>query len=427
MSESSLLEYIKEGFELDSDFYDAIRFNIGKVLYQNGEYYRGNKEKVKLSFRQKIRNFEIKIINNLKIIITNNKKIRNKPKILSSAYFYTNAELMKLGYNVYRPVWSTTIKKIFIGNRSLYKESERIRNVLNKGTFRKILSKEFQGRVESYRKNLKEYYSKQNIKALIVPFDISFFPNIAIKIFQELEIPTFVFLHGIPARYDKYDNNRADYLIVWGGFLKEMCVKTGAIKEKVFVSGHPNYKNNPPTKLRFDFSDILIITKGVSGSASTTTAHNMSDRGNIILYLFKIQKVLIELGVKSVRYRPHPLEKISWYEKFLDPNFFILDQETLIPSLKKSSLVIGPGSTVFIEALYHGVNYILYEPSINGVDIINHPIVPPFDGSISEILVAKNEGQLKDILENKKVVDLSIFNQIIKMPFDLSFIKKLIN
>ena len=132
------------------------------------------------------------------------------------------------------------------------------------------------------------------------------------------------------------------------------------------------------------------------------------------------------LGIKKVRFRPHPSENPSWYLKFLDLSFFKLDTVNLEESLKKSTLVIGPSSTVLLEALYFDVNYVVYEPSQNNISLMNDLLYPPFDGAYPEIPVAKNEDDLKSILENKRIITYSVIHKFIKTPFNLDFIKDLI-
>jgi hypothetical protein len=88
--------------------------------------------------------------------------------------------------------------------------------------------------------------------------------------------------------------------------------------------------------------------------------------------------------------------------------------------------VIGPTSTVFLEALYYGVNYVCFEPSIEDIDLLNFPLVPPFDGSDERVPIAKNEDELEKIIKRKILVNLEVFDDYIKTPFDLSFIKTMI-
>lgn len=152
----------------------------------------------------------------------------------------------------------------------------------------------------------------------------------------------------------------------------------------------------------------------------------LTDRGNLILYLYMVQSVLKKFGVKRVRFRPHPSENSAWYFKFIDKDFYQVDHENLQKSLQKSTIVIGPTSTVFLETLYNGVNYVCFEPSWNGMDLTNFELVPPFDGSDERLPVAKNEEQLECIIKEKTKVDISIFNEYIKTPFDLSFVKSMI-
>ena len=129
----------------------------------------------------------------------------------------------------------------------------------------------------------------------------------------------------------------------------------------------------------------------------------LSDRGNLVVCLLSIQKILQQFNVKNVRLRPHPSENINWYMKFLDKDFFISQAGSLSQSLSKTSLVIGPVSTVFFEALYYKTNYLVYEPSTDNINILNHTIEPPFDKSENRIPVAYDEVTLFKFLKEKNV------------------------
>jgi hypothetical protein len=94
--------------------------------------------------------------------------------------------------------------------------------------------------------------------------------------------------------------------------------------------------------------------------------------------------------------------------------------------LGAASLVIGPTSTVFVEAIYHGVNYLFYEPQENKIDIMENPLVPPFDGSDAKLPTATNEEELSAMIKNKTMMDKTIFNDYIKTPFDIDFVKDII-
>jgi hypothetical protein len=152
----------------------------------------------------------------------------------------------------------------------------------------------------------------------------------------------------------------------------------------------------------------------------------LANRANLILYLYSLEKILRRFGIKSVRFRPHPSENADWYLKFLNKDFYKLDRGNITESIQKSTLVIGPTSTVFLESLYYGINYVVYEPAIKNIDLVNCPLVPPFDGEDLKVPVAKDETGLEYILKNKVMVDPSWFDDYITTPFDLSFVKNLI-
>ena len=178
--------------------------------------------------------------------------------------------------------------------------------------------------------------------------------------------------------------------------------------------------------LKFSLEDILVITKTVSGAPPCSNEIRLSDRGNLLLFLYSIENVLKMLGVKAVRFRPHPSENPEWYLEFINSDFYRLDTSSLQESIQRSSLIIGSNSTVFLESIYYGVNYLIYEPSIDNVDLVNDLLVPPFDGSDSRIPVAKSEEELKYLLINEYRIDPAFFHEYIKTPFDISFVRQLI-
>jgi len=250
--------------------------------------------------------------------------------------------------------------------------------------------------------------------------------RIAIKVFKEIQKPSFLFSHGLPARYSSIADDRTDYLIVWGEKIKQHYIANGYSSNKIYVSGHPYYQALKKKELRFSLNNILVITKPLPGTQPYNDRSIYFDRGNLILYLYSIQTVLRKFGIKSVRFRPHPSENGLWYLQYIDTDFYQLDNDNLIDSLNKSYLIIGSTSTVILEAIYYGVNYVVYEPAINGVTLNGLPVVPPFDGTDSRLPVAKNEDELYSIIKDKITVDISIWNDYIKTPFDISFIKTLI-
>ncbi len=66
------------------------------------------------------------------------------------------------------------------------------------------------------------------------------------------------------------------------------------------VCGHPKYDKYQLSleNIVFDTSDILVITKSAPGSPPQNDPI-LYDRGNLILYLNTIQKVLNNIGIKK--------------------------------------------------------------------------------------------------------------------------------
>ncbi|MFN4152659.1 MAG: hypothetical protein ACK4IX_17080, partial [Candidatus Sericytochromatia bacterium] len=270
-------------------------------------------------------------------------------------------------------------------------------------------------------------YKHKNVKALFLAQDMNFFQKIIIKAFKENNKKSFIFLHGLPARYNNIDDNRTDYLLVWGDKIKENYINKGVDKNKIFSVGHPLYQKYERKNLRFSLDNILVITKSLPGAPISSDEELLfQDRSRILLYLYSIQNTLSKFGVNNVRLRVHPSENINWYMKYVDKKFYTPDYNNLKESIEKSTLLIGPMSTLLLESIYYGVNYLLYEPNYEGYSLLNEKIVEPFDGSDKNIPVAKNEDELYEILKERVLVNPDCFHDYIKTPFDIKFIKDLI-
>ncbi|MEP6681996.1 MAG: hypothetical protein ABJA35_02005 [Parafilimonas sp.] len=425
MEKISLLSFIKQEQILNDYWYDCLRYELDKHVYYYGNHYKRSLETVqsnkieKVKFDLKIAAAKLKVKPSVKIVDKSN------PVIISNAYFNFNAELSKAGFTVIQPPWAVDRSDWKYYDADILSLCLKIKRLFEFAEFNYLISKEFIQLLEKFCSLFKSFISKKNIRSLVVPNDEGFFGNISIKIFKELKLPTFIFLHGLPGRYNSIDENRSDFLIVWGKKMKEIYMQNGMTKDKIFVSGHPKYQKQNKKTIEFSLSNILVLTKTIPGSPHSTGVV-LSDRGNLIVYLLSIQKILKKVGVKNVRLRPHPSENINWYMKFLDRNFFIRDTNNLTQSLNETSLIIGPISSVFLEAMYYKINYLVYEPVINNTNILNNTIVPPFDGSDSRIAVAYNEETLFNFLKSEKCADDSILTDYLQMPFDVSFIKPLI-
>ncbi len=425
LSKISLLSYLKNEQVLNDYWYDCLRYELDKHIYYYGNHFRRSLEAVQESKIEKTKYIFKKVISKIKTNASLKSIDKTKPVIISNAYFNFNEELSKLGFTVIRPPWTTDRNEWGYYHTEIVNLCVTIRSFFEQADFNYLISREFIHILEKFSSLFKKFIIEQNVRALVVPNDESFFENISIKIFEEFKLPTFNFLHGLPTLYNSIDENRTNYLIVWGERIKEMYVASGMEESKILVSGHPKYQKIIEKPIKFSLNNILVLTKTIPGSPHSNGVI-LSDRGNLIVYLISIQKVLQKSGVKSVRLRPHPSENINWYMKFLDRNFFIPDTKNLSDSLKATSLVIGPVSSVFLEAVYYQINYLVYEPVINKKNILNRNIPKPFDGSDNRIAVANDEETLFRFLSEQKCVDPHLLTDYYKTPFDVSFMMHLI-
>lgn len=421
MENFNLLDYIGNNNVINDETIDALKYELSQHIYYYGENFKNPRENALKS------NFIKGVLKRLFLytkILNIKRNAGNSRNILSNAYFTVNDELRKLGYSVFSPSWRPIDRKI-LSDWNIYNKSKKIDLKLRHANFKELISDDFISLIDDFKEELLHFCRRQNLIALFVPNDMSFFENISIKVASLSDVPSFIFLHGIPGQYNKIDDNRSDYIIVWGNRIRENYIAEGFKPDKIFVSGHPYYKKFKIAPLRNSFESILVLTKATCGGQFSNDVV-LSDRGNSILYLYSIKKVLQNFGIKKVKLRPHPSERAEWYLQYIDTNFFSIDEDNLSKSLNESSLVIGPTSSVFLESIYYGVNYVVYEPSKDGKDLINLPLVPPFNGCDERVVFASNEEDLSYVLKNRLRIGDSVFNDYIKTPFSLSFVKNLI-
>lgn len=426
MKNSCLLDYLKNNSPVDKTKLDLLKYELDQRIYYYGEHFKYAKESelaISKTFKWRLKYF-FKDIYTFYLLVRR-AKLSNKDIVISNAYFSVNEKIEELGFEVLRPMHSLVIGKKTVGNFKIIKEFIRIDRKIRTSDLNELISDNFLNKLDIFIDNLSLYYKSINTKALIVPNDMSFFEQLNILAFKKINKPSFVFLHGLPGRYNIYDENQTDYLIVWGKKIKDNYVNAGFNPEKILISGHPFYNQLSDKKLRNNHRDILVISKSVNG-APIRDGVKLTDRGGLIVYLNQIKNVLEKLGVKKVRLRVHPSENIDWYFRFIDKDFFVEDKKPLQESLEESTLVVGSTSTILLESLYYGVNYIVYEPIFNGVDLSGYPLVSPFDGSDYRVPVAKNEKELEQLLVSRKTIDKTVFHDYIQTPFNIQKIIDLI-
>ena len=404
-----------------SKYIDLIRYELLSKLYNNGEQFSNSNIVIK-----KYRNL---ILDNLFYIIIKffqfNKKTKNKYKILSSSASNWNDEIQKIGFDVSRPPWNITRDFKIDSNHEIFLLSRKISHSFKFRSFSYLVSDQFILLLDEFYNKYKNFCLRQQYNGLVVHEYNSFFSKVALSIFKAHSKPT-IFLHhgGIPTMYEKQIQDRSNYFILWGIKQVDAYIKMGYDKNKFYVSGHPSYCN-VPKKLKFKLKNILIINKSLMGVHPMEKYPN-EDKGNAILYLNILQKALKKIDIKNVKLKVHPSENFYWYKKHIDNNFFQKANSNLKKCLNQADLVIGPASTVIIDSLFSGVNYVVFEPKFNNKSILGWNINPPIDGVDPRIPVAFNENELLNILQNKLKVDKSILGEFVKQPLDITFLREII-
>lgn len=426
-----LIKYLKDNAnnELSKKYIDFFKIELDCLLYISETimakpYHR----KKVISFEEKLKNFyrysnglisknTIKKSTNKNILST----LRQKQKDLSS--------FTELGFDCFSPIWHPLRKKDIFGDFETFKWHKNLQKKLRTNDFHTFLDPKFHHELEVFQQYLLTAYQNQDFRALLLYTDQYFYSKYSIDIFKKMNRPSFVFSHGMPGVYSLEVDNRSDYLMVWSEKIKENYINAGFDSSKVKVVGNPHYQKIDKKKtLLSDLSDVLVVPL----TSAVWIQHEydntvITDCGTTVLYLYKVQTVLKKLGVKKARYRTHPTMNKKWVHSFLDQDFYTCDKENLKTSLNKTSLVIGTNSTLVLESLIHGVNYILFDPKDeNGINMAGHKSVPPFDGSEEKLVVVNTEDELYEALKFNALTDYKLVNDYIQ-DYDLSVLKELID
>ena len=410
----------KDDPEMQRLFY-YLEYDINSIYFYYGRHFKSPREKDNKTGRLKNWLQQMAIDQFYKYQALKSKK-SNKKIVLSSAYYGINQTLSDEQYHFMQCPWYVERHPPFV-DYPFYKKTMDIRKILIKGSFKDLVNREFLQIVQDYKKDFIAYIQKYGIVALIVAQETGFFEKLAIDIFKDLKLPTFNVIHGLPGYYNKHTYDKSDYFCVWGEKRKESFIKNGIKESKILITGHPNYKVSK-TQLKSGKQDILVLSKSMNGSQFDNDYH-LQDRSRSIYFIEAIKLALKQVGVNHARLRLHPSENDNWYETFNYDGFYHLDKDDLSNSLAKSTLVIGPTSTVFVDAISSGVNFICFEPTIGSGETLNgFPLVPPFDGTESGIPIAFNAAQLQNLLQENTCVNDESISKYLSSNSNFNIIKE---
>lgn len=419
-----LIKYLRDNAnnKLSAKYIDFFKIELDWHIYNSEQhisekYYKNRK----ISFKERL-----VYLYQYSNAIFINKNIKS-PSILSTISL--NKDLKSnLGFNLYSPVWNAVDKNNVFGDLKSVLWYERTKDLIRNKDFNVFLDEKLHLYFEKFQIHLLNHYKEQNFRALFLYTDQYFYSKYSIEIFKKLGKPSFVFSHGLPGIYSLEVDNRSDYLLVWSQKIKQNYIDIGFDSSKVKVIGNPNYSIIPKRqKLKSTLENILVIPV----SSANWHQHEydnvvLTDKSMVVLYLYQVQSVLKKMGVKKARFRVHPSIRKEWVYAFLDHSFYILDTESLAKSLSISTLVIGSTSTVLLDSLIRGVNYIVFEPiDKNQITLTGYKTVPPFDGSDEKLMVANDEVELEKLLRFNAITDYSIVHDYMQ-DFDLIELKNLI-
>lgn len=350
-----------------------------------------------------------------------------KQNVLSTVHFPQNNNLTSLGFNSISPVWQPIGTRNIFGDLKTIKWDLKVREAIRHNDFNSFLNLEFVQKMESFQKHLIDEYKKKDFGALLLNTDQYFHSKYFIDIFKKLGKPSIVFSHGLPGIYSLDVDNRSDYLMVWGEKIRQNYINAGFDPAKIKVTGSPKYRDIAKQReLKSNFDDILVIPTSIVWHQNEYDNTIVIDKSSVILYLYKVQNVLKSLGIKKSRYRVHPSINKAWIHTFLDKDFYAQDNESLQDSLHHTSLVIGSTSTLLLDALIEGINYIVFEPTDENNNImLGSKAVPPFDGSETKVMLCKTEEELKSMLLNNAHTEYSLVHDYIQ-EFNLEVLKDII-
>ena len=422
MMERYLLKYFFDASEspLMRKWIDYLKVDLDGFIYAYGENMRKDypaPRDIDWRYYARIIRAFLKSENARKYVACNN-------NILSFVPLSANIE-SQFDINLLGSILQPTGKKL-IRSKNILRLYDFYSKLIRSNDFNEILTNRNIDKLEIFKNILITEYSKYKFKGLFVGNGEPFMFKLHMDLFRELGIPSFIFLHGLPGIYKLETEKKADYLCVWGEQIKQNYVQAGFEPERVIVTGHKQYNVIPSFDVyKNNLDDVLVTTtSSVSWSPQGWNAENfpLYDRSILVLYCYSVQTVLKKTGVKHARLRVHPSVNKKWIMEFVDKSFYSIDILPLVQSLNQSTLVIGPTTTVWLESFLNGVNYLVYEPELDG---LSNNRVPPFDGSDKSLAIAKTEQDLYSMIKEKYIQSNDIIQRYIQ-PFDFSKVQALL-
>lgn len=398
----------------DRFYIDLIKHELEWQLYDDGAHAVRGKRRGSI-FRKSDLIVYAKAIG---LMFWQNSEINRQKAILNLIPFGFDDVIRNAGYIPWSLPSVPRVGSCVVKSAKLLRYKYELDKLLRTSSFNDILGEGIE-LVRTFFLELKEIVRRNDFVAAMVLSDEPFIERCILAVFNELHKPTFIFSHGLPGIYHKDLDSRSTHLMVWGRKIKENYIQAGFGPEKIHVVGNTKYAEVRTMKARWDDRRIVIVPESsIVWQQHTYEEPYCPDRNRILVYLYEIEYALKSLGYTEAYYRPHPSFDRKWISQFINRDFYKEDVIGLAESIEKATLVIGATSSVMLEYVMSGVNYIVYERQKAG-------IYPPFDGSDPRVPFSNTPAGLMSLMKNRAVTDTSFIEDYM-IPFDTHVVTSLI-
>ena len=260
--------------------------------------------------------------------------------------------------------------------------------------------------------------SVEKPKLLVLMNEINAIGNIAVHVAKQKGIKTLCIQHGAMADVLGFTPVSADKIAVWGGKSRKALIKKFVPKDKIVITGAPQFDNSSKFNVKITKSIAREIGLDLSKKYVLFTTQNIPLIEETVKHLCIAVKSIpgLQLVIKT-----HPAEySTKDYEKIIKESGVhgILTKKYLYPLIKGCSAMITVSSTTGLETLIIG------KPLIT-INLSGKPDAMPYAESGAAIGVYNPEDiapAIKSILENQDVrkelskkVKLFVYDQCYKM------------
>lgn len=373
MKDYSLYNFYKESSVARvTEHLDLIEYVIQEDVYRSGDHLKP-RSPTKLKFFSNILLMFAALVYT-QFTAKRPKTVKYRGFSLSSSTY--DCHFLDGEYSIDRAVWAPKRNVPSRFKLRLWVNYLRIQWCFNFSPRRFLIDDKFIDMVSQLKQQLVELVEKEQYSFLFVSDDLSFEARLLISVFDELGMPSFLLAHGgMHSFYGNGMDERTTYLCQWGRLQVDGFIEHGYDSSRILKIGHPSLRRKE-CGLRSSLDSVLVLTRSCSATRIESNKQ-IEDRGKAIAYMLEVQRVLQSLGVEHVRFRPHPVENTKWYCEYLDPKFFKLDTAPTNVSLSEASIVIGPISTMIVDAICAGVNYVVFEPMYGDKNVLGATTMSP--------------------------------------------------